>query len=68
MVEHAHPMDTLVEEEAGIHIGLLALGLSHYRNDLGRYIDSHDNGGKTGQGVTRGLQGLYIPIRKRRGK
>ena len=68
VIEHTHSIDILVKEEAGIHIRLLILGISHHRDDLGRYMDSYDNGGRTGQRVTRGLQGLCIPICKRRGK
>ena len=58
MVEHAHPMDTLVKEEAGIHIGLLAVGLGHHHDDHGWYIDSHNEGRGTSRGTTGSLQEL----------
>ena len=58
VVEHAHPMDTLVKEEAGIRIGLLAVGLGHHRDDRGWYMDSRNEGGGTGRGTTGSLQEL----------
>ena len=61
-------MDILVKEEAGIHIKLLILSLNHYYNNYGRYIDSYNNKKRTSQGVTEGLQELYISVYKRKSK
>jgi len=51
-------MDTLVKEEAGIHIRLLAVDLGHYHDNCGWYIDSCNEGGGTSQGTTGSLQEL----------
>ena len=58
MIEHAHPIDTLVKEEAGIRIGLLAISLGHYCNDCGWYMDSCNEGGEISQETTGSLQEL----------
>ena len=47
MVEHTHPIDTLVKEEAGIRIGLLVIDLGHCHDSHGWYVDSYNKGGGT---------------------
>ena len=55
IVEYIYLINILVKEEAGICIKLLVLSLDHHYNDYKKYIDSHNNRGKTGREVTRGL-------------
>ena len=58
VVEHTHPMDTLVKEEAGIRIRLLVVSLSHRRDGRRWYVDSRNKGGGTGRGTAGSLQEL----------
>ena len=55
MIKYAYLIDTLVKEEASIHIRLLILSLGHYHNNLRKYMNSYNNRGKTGQEVTKDL-------------